>query len=237
VFAWRLGVGAAASACSTDSLGQPPIRSSASLIERVVWLPLRLRIAVVDLVHKVCDMSRRPGRMLHDARSQCYDSHHILSQCVPHLSTFQIGGSSRITQRKSQHSSPWHRQSVAASSQKSPIHLLVYPRIFSTNLDNLRLLVTSHERRKPLYQSEHTSAPWPSAACKKMGPGGTYRHALSRPVRVACRLMPGSMRRGTKVYRFSGTEVLKDPETCVIECAKDLQRLVIAYREMLMDNR
>jgi very-short-patch-repair endonuclease len=41
-------------------------------------------------------------------------------------------------------------------------------------------------------------------------------------------------RQGTKLYRFSGTEVLKNPEACIIECARDLQRLVIARREMLM---
>jgi hypothetical protein len=41
-------------------------------------------------------------------------------------------------------------------------------------------------------------------------------------------------RQGTKLYRFSGTEVLKNPETCVIECARDLQRLVVARRELLM---
>jgi hypothetical protein len=41
-------------------------------------------------------------------------------------------------------------------------------------------------------------------------------------------------RQGTKLYRFSGTEVLKNPETCVIECARDLQRLVIDRREIVM---
>jgi hypothetical protein len=41
-------------------------------------------------------------------------------------------------------------------------------------------------------------------------------------------------RQGTKLYRFSGTEVLKNPEICVIECARDLQRLVIDRREMTM---
>jgi very-short-patch-repair endonuclease len=41
-------------------------------------------------------------------------------------------------------------------------------------------------------------------------------------------------RQGTKLYRFSGTEVLKNPESCVIECARDLQRLVVARREIVM---
>jgi hypothetical protein len=41
--------------------------------------------------------------------------------------------------------------------------------------------VISHEKRKPLYQSGHTNTPWPSAACKKMDPGGTYRPCAFAP--------------------------------------------------------
>jgi very-short-patch-repair endonuclease len=41
-------------------------------------------------------------------------------------------------------------------------------------------------------------------------------------------------RQGTKLYRFSGAEVLKNPETCVMECARDLQRLIIERRELVM---
>lgn len=44
-------------------------------------------------------------------------------------------------------------------------------------------------------------------------------------------------REATKVYRFSGAEVLKNPEDCIIECARDLTRLVIDRREMLMEGR
>jgi hypothetical protein len=41
-------------------------------------------------------------------------------------------------------------------------------------------------------------------------------------------------RQGAKVYPFSGTEILKNPATCVIECVKDMQRELLARREMLM---
>lgn len=41
-------------------------------------------------------------------------------------------------------------------------------------------------------------------------------------------------RQGAKVYPFSGTEILKNPAACVIECVKDMQRELIARREMLM---
>jgi hypothetical protein len=41
-------------------------------------------------------------------------------------------------------------------------------------------------------------------------------------------------RQGAKVYPFSGKELLKNPERCVIECISDLQRALIARREMLM---
>jgi hypothetical protein len=44
-------------------------------------------------------------------------------------------------------------------------------------------------------------------------------------------------REATKVYHFSGAEVLKSPEGCVIECARDLTRLIIDRREMLMEER
>jgi hypothetical protein len=44
-------------------------------------------------------------------------------------------------------------------------------------------------------------------------------------------------REATKVYRFSGAEALKNPEDCVIECARDLTRLVIDRREMLMEGK
>ena len=41
-------------------------------------------------------------------------------------------------------------------------------------------------------------------------------------------------RQGAKVYPFSGKELLKTPEKCVIECVKDLQRDMITRRELLM---
>jgi hypothetical protein len=66
------------------------------------------------------------------------------------------------------------------------VSILKYPRTVYTDLNGLWLLATSHEKRKPLYQSRHIAAPWPSAACKKNGPGSPYRHALSRPMRMAC---------------------------------------------------
>jgi hypothetical protein len=52
-----------------------------------------------------------------------------------------------------------------------------------------------------------------------------------------CRRSRTIERQATKVYRFSGAEVLKSPESCVIECARDLTRLIIDRREMLMEER
>jgi hypothetical protein len=41
-------------------------------------------------------------------------------------------------------------------------------------------------------------------------------------------------RQGAKVYPFSGKEILKYPAECVIECVKDIERELLARREMLM---
>jgi very-short-patch-repair endonuclease len=42
-------------------------------------------------------------------------------------------------------------------------------------------------------------------------------------------------RQGGKVYPFSGKELLKNPERCVIEVVKDLQRDMLARHETLME--
>jgi hypothetical protein len=42
-------------------------------------------------------------------------------------------------------------------------------------------------------------------------------------------------RQGGKAYPFSGRQLLKNPEKCVIACVKDLQRDMYARREMLME--
>lgn len=52
-----------------------------------------------------------------------------------------------------------------------------------------------------------------------------------------CRRSRAIEREATKVYRFSGEEVLKNPEDCVIECVRDLARLIIDRREMLMASK
>jgi hypothetical protein len=41
-------------------------------------------------------------------------------------------------------------------------------------------------------------------------------------------------RQGGSVYPFTGKELLKNPEICVTECVRDLQRKMIARRELLM---
>lgn len=41
-------------------------------------------------------------------------------------------------------------------------------------------------------------------------------------------------RQGGKAYPFSRRQLLKNPEKCVIECVRDLQRDMITRREMLM---
>jgi very-short-patch-repair endonuclease len=61
-----------------------------------------------------------------------------------------------------------------------------------------------------------------------------FHHPILERSTERCQRSRAIERQGTKVYRFSGTEVLKHPETCIIECAMDLQQLVNARREMLM---
>ena len=43
------------------------------------------------------------------------------------------------------------------------------------------LIVISHEKRKPLYQSRHVAAPWPSAACKESVMKNKHRDHPSEP--------------------------------------------------------